>query len=274
MEFNLKENINTITPEFISERIPTREEDRAIYASYREAIALGEKRMPVFVGTEGVPEDYPTLTHYGFAMLSLDQPYMTGVYLPAINGMFEKLPLLSDEERHLFRASLIEFALLGCKEAQNILYSFPLGRDWDYIAYIVEHRWPNLQRLKRFLNAQNSGAVPFTDEALPNYSEALGEIRAGGKRKHWIWYIFPQMYGIAGTHSQMSLYFGIRGRMEAYQYICHPVLRQRMIGILEAIVQSGKTVCEIFPEIDALKTYSCIKLFSSVSDIDILKQVK
>ncbi|MBQ6481634.1 MAG: DUF1810 family protein, partial [Anaerolineaceae bacterium] len=36
--------------------------------------------------------------------------------------------------------------------------------------------------IKRFLDAQRW-----------SYDEALGEIRAGRKESHWIWYIFPQL---------------------------------------------------------------------------------
>ena len=42
--------------------------------------------------------------------------------------------------------------------------------------------------LERFHEAQASGQA--------GYDTALAEIRAGGKRSHWIWYIFPQIEGL------------------------------------------------------------------------------
>lgn len=273
MTYNLEENINRITPQFIAQRIPTCEEDILLYNRYREALTQGEQRLPVFVDTAGLPTGYPVLSQYGLATLSIDASYMKGFYIPRVKELQSQWQSLSKDELHLLRASLIEFALLGCLEAQSLLFriGFAYGEDLEFITNIVMHRWPNLQRLSRFLAAQE-GAGHYEDE-LPTYAQALSEVSAGCKRSHWIWYIFPQMYGIAGTHSGNSLYYGIRGRMEATQYICHPLLRNRLIEISMAILQSGKTVYEIFNDIDARKVRSCIELFSSVSDIDALKDL-
>ena len=272
MQYNLSENIHKITDQFIDSKVPAKEEDKLLFERYMVSFREGETRMPVFKGTEGAVSDYPVLTQYGFAKLSIDNSYMEGFYVPrckelAITGAAG----LNENEKHLLRASLIEFALLGCLEAQKVLFEY-FGGEWDYLSEVVTRRWPNLQRLDRFLAAQ-SGAGHYED-FLPTYSESLSDVKAGGKRKHWIWYIFPQMYGIPGTHSGNSLYYGIRGRMEATQYICHPLLRQRMIELCSAILQTGKSVCEIFPEMDARKVQSSINLFASVSDIPELKEVK
>lgn len=45
--------------------------------------------------------------------------------------------------------------------------------------------------LERFVEAQE-GVFPA----------ALAELRAGAKRSHWIWFIFPQIAGLG--HSHMS----------------------------------------------------------------------
>ena len=71
--------------------------------------------------------------------------------------------------------------------------------------------------LKRFLNAQESGGMY---DNMSNYQTALQEIRNGHKRTHWIWYIFPQMKGLG--KSEISQFYGINGREEAYAYIEHP----------------------------------------------------
>ena len=72
--------------------------------------------------------------------------------------------------------------------------------------------------------------------------------------------------------SEMSKFYGINGRDEATQYINHPVLRDRLVEITEAVYNSDKTVYEIFGN-DAIKVRSCMLLFASVSDIPIFKKM-
>ena len=114
--------------------------------------------------------------------------------------------------------------------------------------------------IDRFIEAQDK---------YNTYQTALEEVKAGRKKTHWIWYIFPQMRGL-GT-SEMSKFYGIGGREEAMQYINHPILRDRLIEITEAVYNSDKTVYEIFGN-DAIKVRSCMLLFASVCDIPIFKQ--
>lgn len=115
-------------------------------------------------------------------------------------------------------------------------------------------------RLRRFLIPQEA-----------DYERALAEVRNGKKETHWIWYIFPQMKGLG--RSQMSEYYGIDGRDEAKAYIEHPVLRQRLVEIAQAVLDSPRTVSEIFGP-DAIKVRSCILLFASVCDIPVFQQLK
>ncbi|MGB7546129.1 MAG: DUF1810 family protein, partial [Terracidiphilus sp.] len=65
--------------------------------------------------------------------------------------------------------------------------------------------------LDRFLEAQA--------EVLP---EVLAELRAGRKRSHWIWFIFPQMKGLG--QSPQSFHYGIGSLEEAQAYLRHPIL--------------------------------------------------
>lgn len=69
--------------------------------------------------------------------------------------------------------------------------------------------------LERFVNAQ--AAV---------FEQVLAELRAGEKRTHWIWFIFPQMKGLG--RSSQSIYFGIGSLEEAVAYLRHPVLGPRL----------------------------------------------
>jgi len=49
------------------------------------------------------------------------------------------------------------------------------------------------------------------------YATALSELRAGEKKSHWIWYIFPQIKGLG--HSYNSQFYGLSGVEEAEQYL-------------------------------------------------------
>ena len=73
--------------------------------------------------------------------------------------------------------------------------------------------------------------------------------------------------------SEISQFYGINGREEAKSYIEHPILRERLIEISEAVLNNEKSVYEIFGQ-DAIKVRACILLFASVSEIPVFKQLK
>ena len=116
--------------------------------------------------------------------------------------------------------------------------------------------------LQRFIEAQDKWNI---------YDKALEEVKNGKKKTHWIWFIFPQLYGLG--ESEMSQFYGLDGREEAKAYIENDTLRTRLVEISEAVLNNEKTVYEIFG-IDAIKVRSCILLFASVSDIPVFKQLK
>ena len=124
------------------------------------------------------------------------------------------------------------------------------------------------RNLLRFLHAQDSGGIY---DGTGTYAQALEEVRAGHKRGHWIWYVFPQMKGLG--HSEISEFYGINGREEAKAYIEHPILRERLVEICEAVLHNEKSVYEIFGS-DTIKVRSCVLLFASVCDIPVFKQIK
>lgn len=121
--------------------------------------------------------------------------------------------------------------------------------------------------LERFVHAQDSGGLY---DGTGTYAQALEEVRAGHKRGHWIWYVFPQMKGLG--RSEISEFYGIDGREEAYAYIAHPVLRARLIEITEAVLNNEHSAYSIFGA-DIIKFRSCMLLFASVSDIPVFKQI-
>ena len=124
------------------------------------------------------------------------------------------------------------------------------------------------RNLLRFVHAQDSGGI---FDGTGTYTQALEEVRAGHKRGHWIWYVFPQMKGLG--HSEISDFYGINGREEAKAYIEHPILRERLVEICEVVLNSETSVYDIFGS-DAIKVRACILLFASVSDLPIFEQIK
>lgn len=124
------------------------------------------------------------------------------------------------------------------------------------------------RNLLRFVHAQDSGGIY---DGTGTYAEALQEVKNGHKSGHWVWYVFPQMQGLG--KSEIAQFYGINGREEAKAYIEHPILRERLIEISEAVLNNEKSVYEIFGN-DAIKVRACILLFASVSDNPVFKQLK
>lgn len=105
--------------------------------------------------------------------------------------------------------------------------------------------------LLRFLTAQDS---------YSQYKTALEEIRNGRKRNHWMWFVFPQLKGLG--HSYNADYYGIAGADEARAYRQHPVLRERLREITEALLLlDGLSAKQIFGDVDAMKLRSSMTLF-------------
>lgn len=100
--------------------------------------------------------------------------------------------------------------------------------------------------------------------------QAIKEIRSGKKTGHWIWYVFPQMKGLG--KSGMSQTYAIEDRQHAYIYMNSPVLCTNYRMCCQAILDSGKSVYEIFGD-DAVKVHSSIMLMNSVWDDDVIKEV-
>lgn len=107
----------------------------------------------------------------------------------------------------------------------------------------------------------------FVEAQEVNYPGALAELRAGQKRSHWIWYVFPQMAGLG--HSAMSERYAIRSEDEARAYLAHPVLGVRLIECAKAILAiDGRSAREIMGSPDDLKLRSSATLFAQISSED------
>ena len=94
-----------------------------------------------------------------------------------------------------------------------------------------------------------------------DYDRALSEIRAGTKRSHWIWYIFPQIQGLG--YSSTAQFYAIQDLGEAKAYLADPVLRERLLEISGALLElPGGDPTAVMGWPDDLKLRSCMTLFS------------
>lgn len=101
----------------------------------------------------------------------------------------------------------------------------------------------------------------FVDAQRPIYDAVVGELHAGRKRGHWMWFIFPQLAGLG--HSAMAERFAISSLDEAIAYLAHPVLgpRLRECAALVAGIE-GRPISEVFGEPDDRKLRSSMTLFA------------
>ena len=97
------------------------------------------------------------------------------------------------------------------------------------------------------------------------YQQALAEVRAGKKRSHWMWFIFPQLDGLGS--SPMARRYAIRSRAEAEAYLAHPVLGPRLVACAEAAaaVPGAVSALDVFGSPDDTKLRSSATLFATVS---------
>lgn len=103
----------------------------------------------------------------------------------------------------------------------------------------------------------------FVDAQRPVYDSALAEIRAGRKRSHWMWFVFPQVKGLGFSSS--SEYFGIGSLAEARAFLDHPVLGARLVECTEALLaHEDRSATSIMGSPDDLKLRSSLTLFSLV----------
>lgn len=105
------------------------------------------------------------------------------------------------------------------------------------------------------------------------YELALGEMRAGRKRSHWIWYVFPQVKGLGRSYN--ARYYALDGVEEARQFLNDEELGGRLREITEVVLEHrGIDVEDLMNgEIDAVKLRSSMTLFDIVSPNDIFAQV-
>ncbi|WP_059019165.1 DUF1810 domain-containing protein [Mycobacterium sp. M26] len=108
--------------------------------------------------------------------------------------------------------------------------------------------------LQRFVDAQGGA-----------YERAVAELRAGAKRSHWIWYVFPQLKGLGS--SSTATFYGISSLAEAQAYLAHPVLGRRLRDCARIVAGlRGRSASDIFGWPDDMKVRSSMTLFANATE--------
>ena len=105
--------------------------------------------------------------------------------------------------------------------------------------------------LERFVAAQDAVMAAVREE-----------LRAGRKRTHWMWFVFPQLRALG--RSATALHYGIASLAEARAYLAHPALGPRLRDCTGLVCAAqGRTIHEIFGSPDDMKFRSCMTLFAA-----------
>jgi uncharacterized protein (DUF1810 family) len=110
--------------------------------------------------------------------------------------------------------------------------------------------------LQRFVDAQDGV-----------FDRVCSELRAGRKRSHWMWYIFPQISGLGSSATAQK--FAISSMAEAKAYLAHPLLGPRLRGCTELVnAIEGRSIDDVFGYPDHLKFHSSMTLFARAAPLD------
>jgi uncharacterized protein (DUF1810 family) len=103
----------------------------------------------------------------------------------------------------------------------------------------------------------------FIEAQARNYADALEEMRAGRKRTHWMWYVFPQIQGLG--NSEWARLYALHDLQEAADFLAHPVLGPRLLDISRAMLGlASNDAHAIMGSPDDLKLKSCMTLFAAL----------
>jgi uncharacterized protein (DUF1810 family) len=111
----------------------------------------------------------------------------------------------------------------------------------------------------------------FVEAQAGVYAQVCAELRAGEKRSHWMWFIFPQIAGLG--HSPMARRYAISSIHEARAYLAHPILGPRLRECTQLMLAAqGRTSRQLLGDIDSQKFRSSITLFARATPEDRLFQ--
>jgi uncharacterized protein (DUF1810 family) len=104
----------------------------------------------------------------------------------------------------------------------------------------------------------------FVQAQEPIIDDVHRELRAGRKRTHWMWFVFPQLRALG--RSATAQRYGISSLAEARAYMAHPVLGPRLVEctrLVQAI--GGASAHAIFGSPDDMKLRSSMTLFATAA---------
>jgi uncharacterized protein (DUF1810 family) len=103
------------------------------------------------------------------------------------------------------------------------------------------------------------------DDPDSGFAAAIAELRAGRKRGHWIWYVFPQLRGLGS--SGQSEFYGVDGLDEATGYLEDAVLGPRLLEAATVVAGQNRKGIPferlMGSSIDVLKLVSSLTLFEA-----------
>ncbi|MBE7202415.1 MAG: DUF1810 domain-containing protein [Parafilimonas terrae] len=103
----------------------------------------------------------------------------------------------------------------------------------------------------------------FVTAQAGTMAQALAELRAGRKRSHWMWYVFPQIAGLGS--SPMAQRYALSSLDEARAFLAHPVLGPRLKECTKAALDALGSAHDLFGSPDDMKFRSCLTLFAEAA---------
>jgi len=161
---------------------------------------------------------------------------------------------LSEQPGFRAVAGLPKFPLTRLRQFERPVYSS--GEYWwqpPDLKRVKSRRTMTPERLERFVQAQT-----------PDIDTAMKELCAGRKETHWMWFVFPQLYGLG--YSRKAQMYGILDLDEARAYLAHPLLGRRLHECFRLVLlHRDRSAQQIFGRVDAMKFRSCATLFERAS---------
>lgn len=117
------------------------------------------------------------------------------------------------------------------------------------MTYSITPARPRIVGVSRFLTAQARAGWPRISR----------ELALGRKETHWMWFVFPQLRGLA--KSETAHYYGIADKAEALAYLDDTTLRVRLATAATAVLQHRRL---FFSDVDTRKLQASMTLFSQV----------
>ena len=117
-----------------------------------------------------------------------------------------------------------------------------------------------------------AGLERFVAAQAPIYQQVLGELRAGAKRSHWMWFVFPQIAGLG--RSPTAQFYAVRDLTEAREYLEDETLGPRLRECTDTVIGwTGRKSAEaIFGPVDAVKFCSSMTLFEAAGGSELFSQ--